>query len=60
MENILERLVNQRVLLYQRVKDSQKLTMIKRLNRFPMDMSENTYANYLFSPDLMFYLDYDK
>lgn len=34
--------------------------MIKRLSRFPMDMSENTYANYLFSPDLMYYLDYDK
>lgn len=34
--------------------------MIKRLTRFPMDMSECTYANYLFSPDLMYYLDYDR
>lgn len=24
-----------------------------------MDLSEATYANYLFSPDLMYYLDYD-
>lgn len=24
-----------------------------------MDMSELTYCNYLFSPDLMYYLDYD-
>ena len=23
-------------------------------------MSENTYANYLLSPDLMYYLDYDR
>lgn len=62
MDYVLERLVNQRVLLYQRNKDkdSNKLTMIKRITRFPMDMSENTYANYLFSPDLMYYLDFDK
>ena len=25
-----------------------------------MDISECTYANYLFSPDLMYYLDFDK
>lgn len=34
--------------------------MIKRITRFPMDMSECTYANYLFSPSFMFFLDFDK
>jgi hypothetical protein len=55
--------VNQRVFLYQRTKGmfgAAKFKMIKRMSKFPMDMSENTYANYLFSPDLMYYLDYDR
>ena len=34
--------------------------MVRRLQQFPMDISESTYANYLFSPDLMSYLDFDK
>lgn len=25
-----------------------------------MDLAEATYANYLFSPDLQYYLDYDQ
>ena len=37
-----------------------KWEMVKRVHGFPMDMSELTYNNYLFSPDLMYYLDYDR
>lgn len=39
---------------------SCKWDMVKRINKFPMDMSESTFMNFLFSPDLMYYLDYDK
>ncbi len=63
MEYMLERLINQKVLLYKRAKGmfgSCKWQMVKRINRFPMDMSEGTYMNFLFSPDLMYYLDFDK
>ena len=63
MEYLLERLNNQRVYLYQKKKGflgSAKFVMVKRILRWPMDMSECTYANYLFSPDLMYYLDYDR
>ena len=36
-----------------------KFKMVKRLTNWPMDMSELTFCNYLFSPDLLYYLDYD-
>jgi hypothetical protein len=39
---------------------SCKWQMVRRIARFPMDMSEGTYSNFLFSPDLMYYLDYDR
>lgn len=37
-----------------------KWRMVRRLAQWPMDMSELTYANYLCSPDLMYYLDCDR
>ena len=63
LDYLLERLVNQRVFLYKRQKDDQgaiKYKMVRRLEQFPMDMSEQSYANYLFSPDLAYYIDYDR
>lgn len=63
MEYMLERLVNQRVFLYQKQKGMfgmVKWKIVRRLTQWPMDMSEATYANYLCSPDLMYYLDYDR
>jgi hypothetical protein len=61
---MLERLINQRVFLYKRRETNTpgvvKWELIRRIVQFPMDISECTYANYLFSPDLMYYSDYDK
>jgi hypothetical protein len=61
---MLERLINQRVFLYkQESVDEEGFTkwkMVKRLLNFPKDISEVSYHNFLFSPDLMFYLDFDK
>lgn len=63
MEYMIERLVNQRIFLYQKQKGMfgmAKWKMVRRLTNWPMDMSESTYANYLCSPDLMYYLDCDR
>lgn len=62
---MLERLLNQRVFLYKRVDPDTpggyvKWQTIRRIQQFPKDISEACYANYLFSPDLMYYLDFDK
>lgn len=37
-----------------------KWELITRIKQFPMDMAEQCGANYLFSPCLMYYLDFDK
>jgi hypothetical protein len=64
LEHMLERLMNQRCFLYKRDSIDEngetKWKIIKRIKNFPKDISECTYNNFLFSPDLMFYLDYDK
>lgn len=60
---MLERIINQRVFMYKRENKPDgtvKWNLIRRLRQFPLDMSECTYYNYLFSPDLMYYLDYSK
>lgn len=60
---MLERLQNQRVFLYEKEKSMfgrVKWRMVRRITNWPMDISELTYANYLVSPDLMYYLDYDR
>lgn len=52
---MLERIINQRVFLYKRENNHDgtvKWNLIRRLRQFPLDMSECTYYNYLFSPDL--------
>ena len=63
MDYMLERLINQKVLLYQRIPGALnnvcKWKLAKRLTKFPMDLAGLTYMNYIFSPDLMYYLDYD-
>lgn len=64
MQYMLERIQNQRVFFYKRMETGIpgeiKWLLIKRLKQFPMDLSESTYANFLFSPSLQYYLDYDK
>ena len=35
-------------------------TLVKRIKRFPMDLASVTFVNYLFSPNLRFYLDFNK
>jgi hypothetical protein len=37
-----------------------KWELVSRIKQFPMDIAEQCGANYLFSPDLMHYLDFDK
>lgn len=34
--------------------------LVRRVKRFPLDLSEVTFVNYLFSPNLMKYLDFNK
>lgn len=34
-------------------------TLVNRIKRFPLDLSECTFVNFLFSPDLMLYLDFN-
>ena len=61
---MLERLINQRVFLFKRENMATpgmvKWTLVRRMKSFPMDLAESTSANYLFSPDLKYYLDFDK
>ena len=61
---MLERLQNQRVFFYRRVETlvpgEIQWRLIRRIKQFPMDLSECTFVNYLFSPNLQYYLDYDK
>lgn len=35
-------------------------SIISRIKRFPYDLAECTFVNYLFSPNLMYYLDFNK
>ena len=35
-------------------------TLKKRIMRFPMDLASVTFVNYLFSPNLLYYLDFNK
>ncbi|CDW75557.1 wd-40 repeat protein [Stylonychia lemnae] len=64
LQYMLERLDNQRVLLYKQIQTGTpglvSWSLIRRLKQFPMDLAQTTYANYLFSPDLQYYLDFDK
>ncbi len=58
MKHMIERLDNQRVIFYKR--EMIRWKMVRRIQGWPMDMSELSYSNYLCSPDLMYYLDYDR
>ncbi len=63
MKYMIERQQNQRVFLYERVdgeNDMVKWKEIKRLKQFPMDIADFTGHFYLFSPNLQYYLDFDK
>ena len=64
LEYMLERLKNQRVFLYKRQREPNSnksyFQIVRRLYNFPQDMSEACNANYLFSPNLMLYMDYDR
>ena len=64
---------DQNVILYKRLSDHNsstidyesesqevKWTIVSRIKRFPHDLAESTFVNYLFSPDLMKYLDFNK
>jgi hypothetical protein len=33
---------------------------VRRINRFPHDLANITFVNYLFSPNFMYYLDFNK
>lgn len=60
---MLERLENQRVFVRKRIDFEGglcKWKIIVRMKQFPVDISEVCDANYLFSPNLMYYLDFDK
>ena len=35
-------------------------TLVKRISRFPHDLANITFVNYLFSPNFMYYLDFNK
>lgn len=35
-------------------------SLVNRIKRFPFDLASCTFVNYLFSPNLQFYLDYNK
>jgi hypothetical protein len=59
----------QNVILYEKVlpttlagTDAPQVTwrIISRIKRFPFDLAECTFVNYLFSPNLLMYLDYNK
>ena len=51
LEYLFERLVNQQVLLYRKSFQNDIIVykLIRRIHSFPMDISELTYANYLFT-----------
>jgi hypothetical protein len=34
--------------------------LVRRISRFPHDLANITFVNYLFSPNFMHYLDYNK
>ena len=62
---MLERLQNQRVILYERgevqLSSSDIKWKIKKIiNDFSTDISEFSYNNYLFSPNFKYYMDFDK
>jgi len=63
LDYMLERLVNQKVQIFKREQEfgqkTCKFTLVKRIENFPKDISEVSYNNYLFSPDLMYYVDFD-
>ncbi|CDW78106.1 wd-40 repeat protein [Stylonychia lemnae] len=64
LQFMLERIQNQRVFFYKReetlIPGEIRWVLIRRLKQFPQDLSECTNANFLFSPNLQYYLDYDK
>eukprot|EP00347_Sterkiella_histriomuscorum_P010355 403376619 len=62
LEYMIERLQNQRVFLFRRVKLADglnKMVIVRRIKQFPKDISDFSSYNYLFSPNLQFYLDLD-
>lgn len=72
LEYMLER-HEQNVILYKRSQrtksqlryDSEQppevtWVIVSRIKRFPFDLAECTFVNYLFSPNLQYYLDYNK
>lgn len=60
----------QNVILYEKVMPAKTLgdsdpphvtwRIVSRIKRFPFDLAECTFVNYLFSPNLLMYLDYNK
>eukprot|EP00347_Sterkiella_histriomuscorum_P016371 403353446 len=62
-ERMLERLINQKVFLYKKVVQPGlrdiKWELIRRIEDFSYDISEFSFHNYLFSPNLNYYLDFD-
>lgn len=61
---MLERLNNQRVFLFRRKETFTpglvKWELVRRIKPFPIDLSELSFFNYLFSPNMMHYLDYNR
>lgn len=37
-----------------------KMVLVSRIKQFPKDIAEFSRYNYIFSPDLKFYLDFDQ
>lgn len=63
LDYMIERLQNQRVFFYKRIPFDDSMSrwqIIRRINQFPMDISDFTSYLYLFSPNLQYYLDFDK
>jgi hypothetical protein len=64
-ELMLERLQNHLVFLYRREVVNQSTgevtwNIVKRLEQFCTDLSDYSYFNYLFTPDLKLYIDFSK
>ncbi|CDW84531.1 wd-40 repeat protein [Stylonychia lemnae] len=63
LEYMIERLQNQRVFMYRAIKSATegqiKWVIIRRIKQFPKDISDFSGYNYLFSPNLQYYLDFD-
>lgn len=57
---MIEKLLNLRVILYQRKRDSNNKTdkweVVKRFNEYPHEISDKSQDLYLFSPDLKYFM----